>query len=108
VSADNPGAFTPAYAALGRGELDSVSALSPRQPTLRILADLPFPEKVRVHSIIGNRGKPGPLEKSSDGIVPYTSSHLEGADTELIVPAGHGAFRHPAAKTEILRLLKLP
>lgn len=107
VSADNPGVFTPAYAALGRGELDSVSALSPKQPTLRILAELPFPKNVRVHSIIGNRGKPGPLAESSDGIVPYTSSHLPTAESELVVPAGHGAFRHPAAKAEILRLLNL-
>ncbi len=107
VSAANPGAFTPEYAALGRGELDSVSALSPRQPTLRILADLPFPKTVRTHSIIGNRGRQGPLEKSSDGIVPYTSSHLDNAASELIVPTGHGAFHHPAALAEIRRVLKL-
>ncbi|MBB5036977.1 esterase/lipase family protein [Prosthecobacter dejongeii] len=107
VSAANPGAFTPEYAALGRGKLDSVSALSPRQPTLRILADLPFPEDVETHSIIGNRGREGPLEQSSDGIVPYTSSHLENASSELIVPTGHGAFHHPAALAEIRRVLKL-
>ncbi|GAA5146635.1 hypothetical protein GCM10023213_40060 [Prosthecobacter algae] len=107
VSAANPGAFTPAYEALGRGHLDSVSALSPRQPTLRILADLPIPEHVQVHSIIGNRGSKLPLEKTSDGIVPYTSSHLEDADSELVVPTRHGAFRHPAAMAEIFRVLKL-
>jgi pimeloyl-ACP methyl ester carboxylesterase len=104
---DNPGAFTPAYEALGTGRMDSVSSLSPTQPTLRILADLPVPDHVRTHSIIGNRGWKGPLEKSTDGIVPYTSSRLEGATSELIVPARHGAFRHPAAKAEIIRILHL-
>lgn len=108
VSATNPGVFTPAYEALGRGRLDSVSALSPRQPTLKILADLPFPPTVQTHSIIGNRGRKGPVEKSSDGIVPYTSSHLPGAASELLVPTRHGAFRHPAAIAEILRILRLP
>ncbi len=107
VSRDNPGVFTPAYVALGQGRLDSVSALSPRQPTLRILASLPFPKRVTTHSLIGDRGRPGPLAKSSDGIVPYSSSHLESAASELVLPTGHGAFRHPAALPEILRILKL-
>ena len=108
VSAANPGAFTPAYAELGSGKLNSVSSLSPRQPTLRILADLPYAHRVTTHSIIGNRGKSGPLVDSSDGIVPYASSHLADAVSEVVVPAGHGAFRHPAAIAEIKRLLNLP
>jgi pimeloyl-ACP methyl ester carboxylesterase len=107
ISQLNPGVFTAAYQALGQGKLDSVGSLSPRQPTLRILAELPFRKGLQVHSIIGDRGKPGPLEKSSDGIVPYTSSHLDQATSELIVPAGHGAFRHPAAIAEVKRLLLL-
>ena len=106
ISSANPGAFTPEYEVLGKGRLDSVNALSPQQPTLRILADLPFAHPVKAHSIIGNRGKPGPLEESSDGIVPYSSSHLEGAVSERIVPEGHGAFHHPDAMTEIERILR--
>lgn len=108
VSESNPDVFTPAYQELGEGRLDSVSSLSPRQPTLQILAELPFAHPVRVHSIIGNRGRPGPVTESSDGIVPYQSSHLEQAESELVVPAGHGAFRHPEAVAEIKRLLVLP
>jgi hypothetical protein len=60
------------------------------------------------HSIIGNRGKSGLLANSSDGFVPYQSSHLDEAASEMVVPAGHGAFRHPAAIAEIKRLLNLP
>ena len=107
ISADNPGAFNEEYSRLGRGELDSVSSLSPSQPTLRILASLPFARPIQAHSIIGNRGLPGPLEESSDGIVPYRSSHLKNAVSELIVPANHGAFRHPDALAEVLRILRL-
>ncbi len=108
VSSANPGAFTPAYRALGEGQLDSVSALSPRQPSLAILAELPYAHPVKVHSIIGNRGRNGPLADSSDGIVPYSSSHLEDVDSELVVPARHAAYRHPEAVAEIKRILKLP
>ncbi len=108
VSAANPGAFTPAYAALGRGELDSVGALSPRQPTLRILPDLPVRPGLRMHSIIGNRGKPGPLAESSDGVVAYWSSHLEGVDSERIVPVDHSAVDHPDTVAEVKRILSLP
>ena len=107
ISAGNPGVFTPAYELLGRGRLDSVHSLSPRQPTLKIMASLPLPPGVKVHSIIGDRGKGGPIESSSDGVVPYSSSHVDGAASELIVPAGHGAFHHPLAVAEIKRILKL-
>ena len=107
ISKANPHVFTPAYDELGRGELDSIDSLSPHQPTLHILAALPFAQGVTAHSIIGDRGKQGPLELSSDGVVPYTSSHIEAAASEKIVHAGHGAFRHPDALAEIQRILKL-
>lgn len=108
ITAANPGVFTSDYERLGSGRLDSVHSLSPRQPTIKILASLPLPPGLQVHSIIGNRGKSGPLATSSDGIVPYTSSHLDNAASELIVPAGHRAFHHPMAVAEIKRILKLP
>lgn len=108
VSKENPGAFTPAYQGLANGKLDGVSSLSPRQPTLKILSELPIPPTVKTHSIIGNKGWKGPLEKSSDNIVQYKSSHLESAESELVVPSGHGAFKHPKAMAEVLRILRLP
>ena len=108
ISVANHGAFTPAYAELGSGKLNSVSSLSPRQPTLRILADLPYAQRVSTHSIIGDRGKSGLLTNSSDGIVPYASSHRDEAASELVLPTGHGPFQHPAAIAEIQRLLNLP
>jgi len=108
VSAANPGAFTSAYAELGSGRLDSVGALSPEQPTLQILSDLPVPYPVVMHSIIGNRGKKGALEDSSDGIVPYWSSHIEGAASEKVVPSGHGAIDETETVAEVVRILHLP
>lgn len=108
VSRANPGAFTEAYAELGSGKLDSVSALSPRQPTLQILPELPLGYPVDLHSIIGNRGRKGPLEKSSDGVVPYWSSHIEGVRSEKIIASNHGALDEEETIEEVKRILQLP
>jgi len=108
VSTANPGAFTEAYTELGEGKLDSVGSLSPRQPTLQILSDLPVMSGVSLHSIIADRGRDGPLEESSDGVVEYWSSHLDGVASEVIVPSGHSAPKHPETISEVKRLLELP
>jgi len=91
-----------------RLNFSSIANLSPEDNTLQALNELPTAPWVHRHSIIGNRGKPGPIEKSSDGIVPYTSSHINGVDSEIIVPGDHGAYKTPEALVEIIRILKLP
>lgn len=103
----NPEALQPAFRkALSRGELTSIDTLSPKHPLLEPLNALPFAPWITTHSIIGNRGRNVPLASSSDGVVPYASSHLETAASELIVPTGHGAYKDPRAVEEILRILK--
>ena len=67
------------------------------------LAALPI--KVPFHSIIGNRGIDKGT-KSTDGVVDYKSSHLEGAESEKIVPAGHNLIANPATVAEIKRILE--
>ena len=108
ISAANPDVFTEQYKPLGEGKLDSIHALSPREPTLPILASLPNNHPVREFSIIGNEGKSGPIEQSSDGTVPYWSSHIDRAESEKIVPAGHYAIDHPETVAEVKRILILP
>ena len=108
ISTANPGAFTPAYEELGRGELDSVGSLSPQQPTLKILVDIPLGYPVELFSVIGDKGLPGELEESSDGVVPYSSSHLDEVGSEIILPVGHSCLREPDTIAEVQRILKLP
>jgi hypothetical protein len=60
---------------------------------------------VPYNTIIGDRGR-GDSPNSSDGVVPYWSSHLNGAESEHIVPSGHGAHQNPQAIAELLRILK--
>ncbi len=107
LTRDNPECLQPAYRyALSHGTLTSLDTLSPRHPLLVPLNQLPIASWVTTHSIIGNRGKRGPLQESSDGVVPYTSSHLDTAASERIVPAGHSAYQDPGSIAEILRILK--
>ena len=81
----------------------SIEGLSPRSPFLQALNRRPI--TVPHHSILGDRGR-GDSPNSSDGVVPYSSAHLATAESELIVPAGHGAFNHPKAIAEINRILR--
>jgi hypothetical protein len=60
---------------------------------------------VPYNTIIGDRGR-GDSPNSSDGIVPYWSSHMKSAETEHIVPSNHGAHQDPCAIAEVLRILK--
>ena len=84
---------------------NSVSNLKPSAPYLRVLNEEPI--QAPYHSIIGNRGKPGPIAESTDGVVPYWSSHLDGAKSECIVPGPHGACELPQTITELDRILRL-
>src|SRR4029453_13832303 len=84
---------------------NSVSNLAPNAPYLKILSKEPI--QAPYHSIIGNRGEPGPLTDSSDGVVPYWSSHLDGAQSEVIVPGPHGACELPQTIAELDRILRL-
>jgi pimeloyl-ACP methyl ester carboxylesterase len=80
----------------------SIHGLSPRSGFLLAL-DRTHPA-VPTHSIIGDRGR-GTLERSSDGVVPYRSAHLRSAESEVIVPTGHGGFAHPDSIQELRRIL---
>ncbi len=70
---------------------------------LALLAMSPSPQ-VAFHSIIGST-RPGPRETSTDGVVPYTSSHIENAESELVVRSDHGVQKDPAAILEVRRIL---
>ncbi len=88
----------------GRGRLPtSIHGLSPRSRFLRILDR--FPPTAPSHSIIGDRGQRDTL-RSSDGVVPSSSSHVAFAESELLIPTGHGGFGHPKALAEIIRILR--
>ncbi|KHK01291.1 esterase/lipase family protein [Desulfovibrio sp. TomC] len=79
-----------------------IDSLSPKNPSLKTLVELPM--TVPYHSIIGNEKK-ADVPGGTDGIVPYWSSHLDGAVSEKIVHSGHSAQDHPLAIREVRRIL---
>ncbi|HME07934.1 MAG TPA: hypothetical protein VKG25_12840 [Bryobacteraceae bacterium] len=81
-----------------------INGLSPRSPVLRGLDTLPI--HAPYHTIVGDRGR-GDTPNSSDGVVAYWSSHLAGAQSELIVPGPHGSFALPQTVSELKRILRL-
>lgn len=85
---------------------NSIRFLRADSPLLLSILELPVHNGLPLHSIIGNRGRRGPLERSSDGVVPYWSSHLPSVASEKVVPSGHGANEHPDGVEEIRRILR--
>ena len=81
----------------------SIQSLSPKSPTLIALNKLPI--QAPFHSIIGDRGR-NDTPNSSDGVVPYWSSHLKSAQSECIVPGPHGSYELPQTVAELKRILK--
>jgi hypothetical protein len=81
-----------------------ITGLSPQSPLLRGLDTLAI--RAPYHSIIGDRGR-GDTPNSSDGVVAYWSSHIAGAQSELIVPGPHGSFALPQTISELKRILHL-
>ncbi len=83
----------------------SVSQLSPDSYSIRGLQSLAVRD-VPTHSIIGNEDWAStPLEKTSDGVVPYWSSHITWG-TETVVPASHSVQSAPEAAEDLARVLR--
>ena len=89
---------------------NSIEVLNPESPWLLTVDRLPLEPGIPYHSVIGDRGKGGNLSRekpcSSDGVVPYWSSHLDGAESEKIVPSDHWSHLHPEGRDEIERILR--
>jgi pimeloyl-ACP methyl ester carboxylesterase len=82
----------------------SLDLLEPGAPALEVLARHGPPAGVHFHSIIGAIHGQG--TKSSDGIVPYSSTHIDGVDSEVLVPADHLTVHdHPQSVLEVRRIL---
>ncbi len=85
--------------------LNSISNLSDQDPFVRLAADLPISKAVPYHSIIGNDTPDLSLAQSSDGVVPYKSSHLAGAQSEKVIRSWHSVQETPEAIVEVRRIL---
>lgn len=85
---------------------NSIGTLSPTNPFVLEINKHPIAPRIPYHSIMGDRGK-GDTPNSSDGVVAYWSSHLDGAVSEKIVSSGHGSHENPEGIAEARRILLL-
>jgi pimeloyl-ACP methyl ester carboxylesterase len=84
----------------------SIDTLSPNNRFVKEINKLPTTPGIPFHTIEGDRGR-GDAPNSSDGVVPYWSSHFGGEKSELIVPSNHSAPLNPQAIAEVRRILHL-
>ena len=85
---------------------NSIDNLSDKDPFILAAGDLPISAQDRYNTIVGVYKAKGPLLASNDGVVPYTSAHLDGAESELAIPSWHSVQQTPAAILEIRRILR--
>jgi pimeloyl-ACP methyl ester carboxylesterase len=82
----------------------SLDQMNPRSPFLKTLAAIPLAPGVAANSIIAVKGS-GLVEESGDGVVNYTSAHIEDVESELVVESGHSLQDQPETVEEVRRIL---
>jgi len=81
--------------------LTAVGNLRTNSPVLAALNRLPIHPDTPHHSIIPMIG-----DLRTDGVVQYSSSHLDGVQSELIVPGTHSSEGKPEVTRELRRILQ--
>jgi hypothetical protein len=88
-----------------RGKMPtSLDGMSPKNPGLLAMADIPVVPPVKAHSIVAVKGK-GDYHDGRDGVVAYQSAHVDYVESEFIVNSRHSCLNHPATIEEVRRIL---
>ncbi len=82
----------------------SLDGMSPDNPGLLALAEIPLAPGITGHSIIAIDGDEKPPD-GKDGVVKYTSAHVDYVESEFIVRGGHSCQGHPLVIEEVRRIL---
>lgn len=85
---------------------NSIDTLSPTSSFVVAMNQRPLASGIPYHQIMGDRGR-GDSPNSSDGVVAYSSSHLDGAQSTRIVPSHHNTHQNPEGIEELRRILKM-
>ena len=84
----------------------SIDSMSPKNPSLLALAEIPLAPGIKGHSIIAVQGEGDPTHLN-DGVVEYKSAHVDYVDSEFIVQSGHSSQGHPLTIEEVRRIMLL-
>jgi pimeloyl-ACP methyl ester carboxylesterase len=99
----SPGAFTANW--MGGEVPRSTDSMSPDSAFIKTFSSIPIAPGVIAHSIIAVANPEDPKAQWDDGVVPYSSAHIDGVASELIVRSGHSAQDSPQAIEEVRRIL---
>ena len=91
-------------ASVRNGVPSSLAGMAIDNPFMLTLADIPVAPGIKAHSIIAIQGDDQP-PKGADGVVGYTSAHVDYAESEFIVRSGHSCQGNPLTIEEIRRIL---
>src|SRR5262249_4903433 len=83
----------------------AVDNMSPRSPFIRGIQEIPVVSSVKVNSIVAVEGD-APKEQGDDGVVKYSSAHIEPAESELVVKSSHSTQANPHTIEEVRRILR--
>jgi pimeloyl-ACP methyl ester carboxylesterase len=86
--------------------IGSVYGMAPNSPFSKTVSSIPVAPTVKANSIIAVQGN-GPVETGDDGVVKYSSAHIDEAESELVVRSGHSVQSNPRTVAEVRRILLL-
>jgi len=106
-AADSIAGDLPEAAQTLRKHPNAINLLDVANPYMQIMAKLTIAADIPYHQIIARKDPRVPFQSSSDGLVPYWSSYLAGAESTLVVESGHHVQDTASAILEIRRILLL-
>ena len=82
----------------------SIDNMNPTNRFIVALSAIPIADGVVAHSIVGVEGG-GPPADGGDGVVKYSSAHIDGVESEKIVNSAHSMQGNPETIQEVKRIL---
>ena len=83
----------------------SLDGMSPNNPIMLTLAEIPLAPGILGNSIVAVDGSFPDTASGDDGVVTYASAHVEYVESELIVRRGHSCQDKPETIEEVRRIL---
>jgi pimeloyl-ACP methyl ester carboxylesterase len=82
----------------------AADGMSSNNPIMKTLANMPLAPGITANSIVAVLPDMD-IKTGNDGVVEYSSAHIDDVESEYIVRTGHSAQGHPLAIEEVRRIL---
>jgi pimeloyl-ACP methyl ester carboxylesterase len=83
----------------------STDNMAPDSRFIQTYSSIPVAPGIIVHSIIAVKNPEDPKEEWNDGVVAYSSAHLDGVASEFVAHSGHSTQETPQTIEEVRRIL---